>query len=66
MSKWVMQAILDIYISIAFQWYKKFLNPLGFDPYNPFLNIRESTGTPTPKVGVPLGVWKSILSHSHS
>jgi len=58
------EPILDIYVSRAFQWYKKLFNPLGFDPYNRSLNIRESTGTPTPKVGVPLGVWGSIPSHS--
>jgi hypothetical protein len=55
--------ILDIYVSITFQWYIKLFNPLGFDPCNCFLNIQESTGTPTPKVGVPLGVWGSIPSH---
>jgi len=26
------EPILDICVSIAFQWYKKLLNPLGFDP----------------------------------
>jgi hypothetical protein len=31
--------ILDIYVSINFQWYKKILNPLSFDPYNHFLKI---------------------------
>jgi len=59
--------ILDIYVSIAFQWYKELFNPLGFDACNHFLNIRESIGTPIPKVGVPLGVWRSIphtLLHS--
>ncbi len=58
------KAILDIYDSIIFQWYKKLFDPLGFDPYNCSLNIRESTGTLTPKVGVPLEVWGSIPSHS--
>jgi hypothetical protein len=24
--------ILDIYVSIFFQWYRKFFNPMGFDP----------------------------------
>jgi hypothetical protein len=56
--------ILDIYVSIIFQWYKNLLDPLGFDPCNCSLNIRESTGTTTPKVGVPLGVWGPIPSHS--
>jgi hypothetical protein len=57
------EPILNIYVSIAFQWYKELFNPLGFDPYNLFLNIRESIGTPIPKVGVPLGVWGPIPSH---
>jgi hypothetical protein len=56
--------ILDIEISISFQWYKEIFNPLDFDPCNCSLNIQESTGTPTPNVGVPLGVWESILSRS--
>jgi len=55
--------ILDICVSISFQWHKKLFNPLGFDPCNRFLNIQESTRTPTPKVGIPLGVWGSIPSH---
>ncbi len=57
------EPILNIYVSIAFQRYKELFNPLGFDPYNLFLNIRESIGTPIPKVGVPLGVWGPIPSH---
>jgi len=63
MFKWVMQGILNIYISIAFQWYKKLLDPLNFDPCNHFLNIQESIKTPTPKVEAPLGVWGFIPSH---
>ncbi len=46
--------ILNIYVPRAFQWYKECLKPLRFDPYNCPLKIRESTETPTPKVG-PLG-----------
>jgi len=57
------EPILDIYVLIAFQWYKKLFKPLGFDPYNRSLNIWESTGTPTPKVEAPLGVWRFIPSH---
>jgi hypothetical protein len=38
--------ILNIYVSIIFQWYRELLNPLGFDPCNLFLNIQKSTGTP--------------------
>jgi hypothetical protein len=37
---------------------------LSFDPYNCPLKIRESIGTPTPKMGVYLGVWRFIPSHS--
>jgi hypothetical protein len=33
------EPILDIYVSINFQWYKKLLNPLGVDPCDCFLNI---------------------------
>jgi hypothetical protein len=57
------ELILDIYVLIIFQWYKKILNPLGFDPCTHSLNIRESTKTPTPKVEAPLGVWRFIPSH---
>jgi len=57
------EPILDIYISISFQWYKELLNPLSFVSCNCSLNLQESTGTPTPKVGVLLGVWRSIPSH---
>jgi hypothetical protein len=32
--------ILDIYVSIAFQWYKELFNTLGFDPCNHFLNFQ--------------------------
>jgi hypothetical protein len=40
------------------------LNIMTFDPCNCSLKIWESTRTPTPKVGVPLGVWGFIPSHS--
>jgi hypothetical protein len=56
--------ILDIYVSRAFQWYKKRHNSLSFDPSNRFLKFWESTGTPSPKVGVALGVWGFTPSHS--
>jgi len=48
------EPILDIYVSIIFQWYKELLEPLGFDPCNRSLNIWEFTKTPTPKVEAPL------------
>jgi hypothetical protein len=61
------EPILNIYVSIDFQWYKEIFEPLSFDPYNRSLNIRESigspsgvhresTGSPTPKMEPPLGV----------
>ncbi len=37
---------------------------MGFDPCNRPLNILVSIGTPTPKMGVHLGVWGFIPSHS--
>jgi hypothetical protein len=58
------ELILDIYVSIAFQWYKKRHKPLSFDPSNGSLKFWESTGTPSPKVGVALGVWRLTPSHS--
>jgi hypothetical protein len=56
--------ILNIYVSITFQWCEKLFNPMGFDHYNHCLKIQESIGTPTPKMGVHLGVWGIIPSHS--
>jgi hypothetical protein len=55
--------ILDIYASRAFHWYKERHKPLRFDPSNCSLKFREFTGTPSPKVGVALGVWGFIPSH---
>ncbi len=51
------EPILDIYASRAFHWYKERHKPLRFDPSNRSLKFRESTGTPSPKAGVALGVW---------
>jgi hypothetical protein len=56
--------ILSIYVPRAFQWYKKFFNPMSFDPCNHSLKIWKSIGTPTPKVGAHLGMWGFIPSHS--
>ncbi len=56
--------ILDIFVPRSFQRYKKLFKPLSFDPYNCPLKIWEFTGTPSPKVGVFLGVWGFIPSHS--
>jgi len=58
------EPILDIYVSRAFQWYKKLFNPMNFDSCNFPLKIRESIGTLTPKMGAHLGVWGFIPSHS--
>jgi hypothetical protein len=58
------ELILDIYVSIAFQWYKKFFNSIGFDPFNCSLKIQESIGTPTPKVGVHLGMCEGSFPHT--
>ncbi len=55
--------ILDIYVSITFQWYKELFNPMGFDLCNRSLKIHESIGIPIPKVRAHLGVWGFILSH---
>jgi hypothetical protein len=56
------EPISDIYIPRAFQWYIKCFNPISFDPCNRSLKIWESIGTPTPKVGAHLGVWRFIHS----
>ncbi len=58
------EPILDIYVPRSFHWYKELFNPMNFDPYNCPLKTRESIGTLTPKVGVRLGVWRFIPSHS--
>jgi hypothetical protein len=55
--------IFKIYALIAFQWYKERHKPLRFNPCNRSLKFRESTGTPSPQVGVALGVWRLTPSH---
>jgi len=57
------EPILDIYAPRAFHWYKERHNPLRFDPCNCSLKFRESTWTPSPQVGVALGVWGLTPSH---
>jgi hypothetical protein len=37
---------------------------MSFDPLNHFLKIQKSVRTPTPKVGIHLGVCGLIPSHS--
>jgi hypothetical protein len=59
-----MEVILNIYVPRAFQWYKELFNLMSFDPYDCPLKVRESIGTPTPKVKDHLGVWGFIPSHS--
>jgi hypothetical protein len=51
------EPILDIYVPRSFQWYKERHKKLNFDPWNCSLKFWKSTGTPSPKVGVALGVW---------
>jgi hypothetical protein len=58
------EPILDIYVLITFQRYKKLFKPLGFDPCNHSFNIQESTKTLTPNMGVHLGMWRFFPSHS--
>jgi hypothetical protein len=58
------QPILNIYVSIDFQWYKKLFNPIKFDLCNCPLKIWESIAASTPKMGDHLGVWGFIPSHS--
>jgi hypothetical protein len=60
------EPILDIYALRAFHWYKERHNPLRFDPSNRSLKFRESTGTPSPKAGVALGVWRFTPSLSYT
>jgi len=57
------EPILDIYVSRAFPWYKERHKPLSFEPSNCSLKFWESTGTPSLKVGVALGVWVFTPSH---
>jgi hypothetical protein len=58
------EPILDIYVLRVFQWYKERHKPLNFDPCNHSLNFWESTGTPSPKMGVALGEWGFIPLYS--
>jgi hypothetical protein len=58
------EPILDIYAPRALQWYKKRHEPLSFDPCNRSLKFWESTGTPSPQLGVALGVWGFTPSYS--
>jgi hypothetical protein len=55
--------ISDIYVSKYFQWCKELFNQLSFGPWNCPLKIGMSMETPSPKMGVPLGIWGFIPSH---
>jgi len=57
------EIILDIYVLRTFQWYKERHKMLSFDPSSRSLKFWESTRTPSPKVGVALGVWGFTPSH---
>jgi hypothetical protein len=58
------EPISDIYVLISLQWYKKLFKTMSFDPNNCALKIWESIGIPIPNMGVNLGVWGFIPSHS--
>jgi hypothetical protein len=61
------EPILDIYVSIAFQWYEELFETLGFCSCNHFLNIRESIETPTSNMEFTLeceGSFPHTLLHS--
>jgi hypothetical protein len=55
------EPILNIYVLIAFQWYKELCNPLGFDPCNCSLRIWKSNGTPNSQSGSSL---RNVRVHS--
>jgi len=57
------EPILDIYVPRAFQWYKERHKTLSFNPSNSSLKFRDSTGIPSPKVGVAVGVRGFTPSH---
>jgi len=56
--------ILDIYIPRSFLKYNNLFNSMGFDPCNCYMKIWKSIKTPIPKVGVHLGMWRFMPSHS--
>jgi hypothetical protein len=43
------EPILDIYVSIIFQWYKELFNSMSFDPYNRPLKFKKSIETLIPQ-----------------
>ncbi len=57
------KTILDIYVSIAFQWYKNSSKWWVLTPTIAFWIFGSPFGIPTPKMGVHLGVWGFMPSH---
>ncbi len=57
------EPILDIYVLRIFQWYKEIFNPMNFNLSNCYLKNWDSIRTPTPKMGVHLGVCGPIPSY---
>jgi hypothetical protein len=55
--------ILGIYASIAFQWYKELIKARSLTPAIALWRFGSPFGTPTPKMGVYLGVWGFTPSH---
>jgi hypothetical protein len=56
--------ILGIYASRAFWWYKERLKERSLTPEIAFWRFESPFRTPTPNMGVHLGVWGFIPSHS--
>jgi hypothetical protein len=53
--------------NLALRWgLKQSYSLVAFDPCNCFLKIWKSTRTPTPKMGVHLGVWVFIVTLCHT
>jgi hypothetical protein len=57
------EPILDIYVLKVLECCKECFNLMSLGPYNFPLKIRQSIGTPTPRVGTHLGVWRFIPTH---
>jgi hypothetical protein len=58
------EPILKIYVSITFQWYKKNSNRWVLTPTIVLWRFGSPFGTPSPTMGVHLGMWRFIPSHS--
>jgi hypothetical protein len=54
------EPISNIYVPRAFRWYNELFNRMNVNPWNYSLKIWKSVGTPIPKVGAHLGVWRFI------